>query len=73
MTKSNVPHYETDEEVAAARGMHGADYDRLVARKQIVGPTTAELPQADLDERLAKRADRAAAKKKSARKRAKKT
>lgn len=73
MTKSTIPHYETDEEIAAARAMHGAHYDRLVARKQIIGPSTTELPQSELDQRLAAKTERKAAKKKSTRSRAKKS
>lgn len=63
MAKNNtVPTYETDEEVHAAREMHGAAYDRLVERKAINAPTREELPDAELRERVAKVADRKAAK-----------
>lgn len=66
MTKHSVPTYETDEEVHAAREMHGAAYDRLVERKAINGPTREEVPDAELRERIAKVSERKAAKGKGA-------
>lgn len=62
MTKQSVPTYETDEEIHAARQMHGAAYDRLVARKAIKAPTREDLPDTELADRIAKVSERKAAK-----------
>ncbi len=38
-----IPTYETEEEVAAALGMYGDSYDKLIADGKINAPTRAEL------------------------------
>lgn len=38
-----IPTYETEEEVAAALGLYGDSYDKLIAAGQINAPTRAEL------------------------------
>ena len=45
--------YKKPHEIRAARRMHGADYDRLVAEGTIDAPSREELPDADLADKLA--------------------
>lgn len=37
------PVYETDAEIAAARGMYGHSYDKLIEQGNIIAPTSEEL------------------------------
>lgn len=50
-----VPTYKHDNEVAAARAMYGAEYEKLIANGSIVAPTFEEVPQAELLAKLAKK------------------
>lgn len=63
-----VPTYETDEEIAAARGMYGHSYDRLIERGQIIAPTSAELAERGAEDTGTRRKSTA---KKAAKKRSK--
>ncbi len=73
MTKSKIPTYTTDEEIAAAREMYGASYDKMVADKAISAPTREKLPDTELRTRLGKVAERKAGKGKKGAKAAKRS
>lgn len=63
----SVPTYAKDHEVHAARAMHGASYDRLVAAGKIIAPTRDELSDTELAARIAKAEQKRAAKNTSSR------
>ncbi len=73
MSKSKIPTYSTDEEVAAAREMYGTSYDKMVAGKAISAPTRETLSDTELRTRLDKVAERKAGKGKKAAKAAKRS
>lgn len=55
-----IPTYETEAEVAAALGMYGDSYDKLIAAGKINAPTRAELrdsghPSGEKSKRAAKK------------------